>query len=328
MMIRQYLRRFATFVMASLALSTAVVMKQAIASDYSTRPIQIIVPFAAGGGADTAVRILQDRLSEELKQPVIIQNLVGAAGIIGTDALKRSNNNGSIIGISLGSTIGTGQIFNKEMPYNYATDFEFVGMLGEIPRGFFVSSQSKYQTLNDLVADSNSNKNFGVPGNSPDHVNAVLFNSMIKSDHQLVPYTANTNTMTMDLLGGRLDGVWQSLPAMNSCLQNSSCRLLAVTGGARHPSYREVPTFAELGFKKINAPSYYGFIAPKGVSDQKLQQLNRAINVVLSDPKIAKKLFDSGVVVSIQDLVSTKQMHFSAVDISKQAEPLLTQSKK
>lgn len=290
--------------------------------------LTIIVPFAAGGGSDIAARILQNRLSQELQQPVVIQNMVGASGVVGTHAVKKSINDGSIIGISTGSAIGTGQIFNKEMPYNYATDFEFVGMLGEIPRGLFVSSQSKYQTFNDLVVEINNSKNFGVPGNSPDHVNAVLFNSIVKSNHQLVPYTANTNTMTIDLLGGRLDGVWQSLPAMNSCLQNSSCKLLAVTGSARHPSHLGVPTFAELGFKKINAPSYYGFIAPKGVSDQKLQQLNRSINVVLRDPEIAKKLFDSGVVVSIQDLVSTKQLHFSAVDIAKQAQLLIARNNK
>lgn len=315
--------RFRSFL--TTVIFTVASVGHTVASD---QVLTIIVPFAAGGGSDLATRILQNRLSEELKQPVIIQNLVGAAGIVGTDAVKKSNNDGSIIGVSTGSAIGTGQIFNKEMPYDYATDFEFVGMLGEIPRGLFVSRQSKYQTINDLISDSKSSRNFGVPGSSPDHVNAVLFNSITESNHLLVPYTANTNTMTIDLLGGRLDGVWQSLPAMNSCLQNHSCKLLAVTGSARHPSYREVPTFAELGFKKINAPSYYGFIAPKGVSNQKLKQLNRAINVVLRDLEISKKLFDSGVIASPQDLVASKQMHFSAVDVAKQAEPLIVQSKK
>lgn len=296
----------------------------AIASDQI---LTIIVPFAAGGGSDMTARILQNRLSQELQQPVVIQNMVGASGVIGTHAIKKSNNDGSIIGISTGSAIGTGQIFNKEMPYDYATDFEFVGVLGEIPRGLFVSSQSKYKSINDLVSDNKSGRNFGVPGNSPDHVNAVLFNSVTDSNHQLIPYTANTNTIILDLLGNRLDGVWQSLSAMNSCMQNGSCKLLAITGSARHPNYGTIPTFAELGLKKVNAPSYYGFIAPKGVSNQKLQQLNRSINVVLRDPEIAKKLFNSGVIAFPQDLVASKQMHFAVVETAKQAEPMIAKSK-
>lgn len=310
-------------------LTTVILAVLSIGHAVASDPVlTIIVPFAAGGGGDLATRTLQNRLSQELKQPVVIQNIAGASGVVGTVAIKKANNDGTVIGLSLGSTIGTGQLFNKEMPYDYATDFEFVGMLGEIPRGLFVSSQSKYQTINDVVADNQVSRNFGLGGNSPEHVNAVIFNSLTNSNHQLVPYTVNTNTMIMDLLGSRLDGVWQSLPAMNSCLQNHSCRLLAITGNTRYSNHSGVPTFKEIGLGKINAPSYYGFIAPKGVAKQRLEQLNRAINVALRDPDIVKKLQDSGITASPQDLATSKHMHFSAVDIAKQAEPLIFQGKK
>jgi len=328
MMIRQYLRRVATFVMASLALSTAVVMKQAIASDYSTRPIQIIVPFAAGGGADTAVRILQNRLSQELNQPVVIQNLTGAAGIVGTEAIKKSNNDGLTIGISTGSTIGTGQIFSLNLPFNYVDDFEYVGVLGEIPRGLFVSKDSAYKSIKDVIADRQGDKSFGVPGQSPDQLNAAIFNSITKSNHQLIPYTVNTNTMILDLLGGRLHGVWQSLPAMNSCLQDQSCKLIAVTGESRHPNFKDVPTFKELGLKDVDAPSYYGFISPKNVSAVKLEILNRAINVALNDPVVVKKLQEVGVFPTPKNLKDSKTTHFRTVDLAKKAAPLLPQDKK
>jgi tripartite-type tricarboxylate transporter receptor subunit TctC len=290
--------------------------------------LTIIVPFPGGGGADMTIRAVQNRLSQELKQPVVVQNLVGAAGIVGTMAIKKADNNGMTIGVSVGSTIGTGQIFNKETPYDYATDFEYVGMLGQIPRGFFVSHNSKYRTINDVILDRNASKNFGVAGNSPDHVNAAIFNSVTNSNHQLIPYNANTNTMTMDLLGGRLDGVWQSLPAMNSCLQNKSCVLLAVAGSVRHPDHSDVPTFSELGFNKINAPSYYGVIAPKGVSIERLQTINRALNAALIDPDVMKKMIDLGVLVTPENLNNSKQLHFSAVGIAKSAKALIPQDKK
>lgn len=290
--------------------------------------LTIIVPFPGGGGADMAIRTVQNRLSEELRQPVVVQNLVGAAGIVGTLAIKKANNNGMTIGISVGSTIGTGQIFNKEIPYDYATDFDYVGMLGQIPRGFFVSHNSKYKTINDVILDRNVSKNFGVAGNSPDHVNAVIFNSVTNSNHQLIPYTGNTNTMTVDLLGGRLDGVWQSLPAMNTCLQNKSCVLLAVAGSVSHPNHSDVPTFSELGFDKINAPSYYGVVAPKGVSIERLRAINRALNAALIDPDVTKKMIDLGVLVTPENLNNSRQLHFSAVGTAESAKALILQNKK
>lgn len=309
--------------------ATAVVVLASMGKvSVAEQPLKIIVPFNAGGGSDTAVRVLDDQLSKELGRAVVVQNLAGASGIIGTRSLKQSDADGSTIGISLGTTIGTGEIFNETVPYDYTTDFEYLGMIGQIPRGFFVSSDSKYQTMNDVILDNRGDKNFGIPGKSPDLLNALIFNSDTNSNHQLIPYESNTNGMITDLLGGRLDGVWQSLPAMNPCLQNNSCRLLAVAGTVKHPDYSDVPSFNDLGLPNVNAPSYYGFITPKGVPVEVLQELNQKINATLADPSVKEGLLNVGIVALPATLEETRQIHFSAVDVAVQAKPLIDQDKK
>jgi len=317
----------------SVVIFAAVAMSSfgaAIADQWPSRPIMFIIPFAAGGGGDSTFRAFQNEFANELEQSVVVQNKVGAGGIIGTAELAQSKNNGYTLGMSLSSTIGTGQIFNDQLPYDYEIDFDYIGIIGEIPRGVFVLANSPYNTVADLIAASKNGKemNFGVSINSPDQVNAVLFNAATSGKSQIVPYAGNTNTMVVDLLGGRLNAVWQSLPAMNSCLQDKSCKLLALAGETKHPSYPLVPTFKDIGYLTINAPSYYGVIAPSGLSLGQLATINQALNKVISTPEISSKLLKLGVIVTTKNLAEAKAYHLSAVDIAKKSAEIVNNNKK
>lgn len=300
-------------------------MSSAVADQWPSRPITFIVPFAAGGGGDNTFRAFKDALAAELKQSIVVQNTVGAGGIIGTQALKESKNDGYTVGMSLASTIGTGQIFNNQLPFDYKTDFEYIGLIGEIPRGVFVAADSPYNSVTDLIdaAKNNAELNFGVSTNSPDHVNAVLFNYATKGKSQPVPYSGNTNTMVVDLLGGRLHAVWQSLPAMSMCLQNRSCKLIALAGDIKHPLYPSVPTFKDVGFSNINAPSYYGVIAPAGLSTSQQEQLNKVLNRVITAPDVVDRLLKMGVIVTAKTLNESRSYHLMAVDTAKQSAKLI-----
>jgi tripartite-type tricarboxylate transporter receptor subunit TctC len=324
--------RITTFI-KSVAVSATIALLSfgsALADTWPNQPITFIIPFAAGGGGDNTFRAFRDELAQELKQPVVVQNTVGAAGIIGTVALKQSSNDGYTLGMSMSTTIGTGQIFNDQLPYDYKTDFDYIGVIGEIPRGVFVSSNSPYNTIADLIAASKNGKDMsmGISTNSPDHVNAGLFNSATQGKSQLIPYSGNTNTMVVDLLGGRLDAVWQSLPAMNTCLQDQSCKLIALAGSTKHPMYPSVPTFKDVGYATINAPSYYGVIAPAGLTPIQLQALNQMLNKVISKPEISEKLLKMGVVVTPKNLVDAKAYHLSAVDVAKSSAKIINSNKK
>lgn len=317
----------------SVAVSAAITLLSvgtALADTWPNRPITFVIPFAAGGGGDTTFRTFRDELARELIQPVVVHNTVGAAGIVGTAALKQSSNDGYTLGMSLSSTIGTGQIFNDQLPYNYKTDFDYIGIIGEIPRGVFVAANSSYNSVADLIAASKNgtDMSLGVPTNSPDQVNAVLFNSATQGKSQLIPYSGNTNTMIVDLLGGRLDAVWQSLPAMNSCLQDQSCKLLALAGSTKHPLYPSVPTFKDVGYATIGAPSYYGVIAPVGLLPNQLQAINQALNKVISAPEISAKLLKMGVVVTPKNLDDAKAYHLLAVNTAKSAAEIIGHNKK
>jgi len=324
--------RVKTFIksVAVSAIITILSFGTALADSWPNRPIIFVIPFAAGGGGDTTFRIFRDELARELTQPVVVQNTVGAAGIVGTVALKQSNNDGYTLGMSLSTTIGTGQIFNDQLPYAYRSDFDYIGVIGEIPRGVFVAANSPYNSVADLIAASKNgtDMSLGIPTNSPDHVNAVLFNSATQGKSQLIPYSGNTNTMVVDLLGGRLDAVWQSLPAMNSCLQNQSCKLLALAGNTKHPLYPSVPTFKDVGYATIGAPSYYGVIAPVGLLPNQLQTINQALNKVISNLEISDKLLNLGVIVTPKNLAESRQYHLSAVAVATAAAKIINSNKK
>lgn len=313
---KTFFRRATTFVMAALTASTVVLMDRAWAQDaYPTRPISIIVPYNAGGGMDNVIRKMVPALEAELGQPVQIKNLAGAGGNVGTSALKDSAPDGYTIGMSGGSTFGTNQIFNKTVPYDAAIDFEFVSMIGNLPRVVVVSESNAAKTLKELATQIKTEPKFNMAAalNSPDILMAEIFRVKTNPEAVVVSYGGNTNVMMVDLLGGRLHAVWNSVPALHACLSNNTCRALAVNGPSRLKELPTVPTFQEAGMPDVDAPAYYGIVTPKGVDAQKVLRLNQAFNRVLSRPDIQAMLSPMGVVVTIATPGQTKATHLNGI---------------
>lgn len=320
MMIKTSFRRVATFVMASLAMSTAVVMDRAVAAEvYPSRPISIIVPYNAGGGMDNVIRQMTSELEKELGQPVNVINQAGAGGNVGTRKLAESAADGYTIGMSGGSTFGTNQVFNKEVPYDAATDFEFVSMVGTLPRIVVVSATGPIKTIEDLKKQALTNPKFTMAAalNSPDILMGEIFKYKMLGKPVIASYGAATNTMMIDLVGERVHAVWNSVPALNACLSNNTCVALAVTGQQRLKELPNVPTFAEAGLAEVDAPAYYGIIAPKGVAADKIAKLNQAFNRVIQNDKVADKLGKMGLVTIVSSPAEAKKQHLQGIASAK-----------
>lgn len=325
-MIKKYLRRIATFVMASLAMSTLVVFDKAMAADYPTRPIKIIVPFAAGGGADNTIRVMVPALEKRLGQPVVVTNIPSGTGAVGVSTVAQSQPDGYTIGMSTGTTFGGNQVYTAKMPYDANTDFEYVAVIGESQRAVFVASNSAIKDHKDLVKQAKTNEKFtmaaGVKSN--DLMNAELWKASTKNSSLVVTYGASgTPAMILDLITDRTQAVWNNVPSMASCVNNQTCRPVAVTGRNRLPEFPDVPTFTELGVKGINAPSFFGIIAPAGTPFNVQAKLNSAFNDVLADQEIKAKLKKLGLVAFTVDPAEARQVHFDAIVLGKKAGQLM-----
>ena len=307
------LRQF--FVSTLISLIAIMCWQTVLAQPITTRAVTVIVPFAAGGGADGTIRLMQNSLIQKINQPVVIQNIIGAAGTIGTHKIANSPADGLIFGLSTGSTIGTGQLFSDDLSYNYANDFEYVAILGEVVRAVVVSSASPYKNFSEFLIDARkANLNIGVPGNSPDLLSAIALQVDNKLQYQVVQYGTNQHAMILDLLAGRTSAVFNSLAAFSSCLQAKTCKPLALTTQTRIPTYASIPTLQEMGYGSASTvASYYGMIAPKGTSLAMLTKMNNAVNETLADVVINKQLLDFGIITTPHTLNESKQLHFDHV---------------
>lgn len=307
------IRRLAVFALACFAVGSV------MADSYPSKPIDIVVPYNAGGGMDNVIRKMTAELERELGQPVNVVNIAGAGGSIGTRKLAESAADGYTIGMSGGSTFGTNQVFNKTVPYDATKDFEFVSTVGTIPRIVVVKSGGPIKTIEDLKKEALTNPKFTMAAalNTPDILMGEIFKYKMLGKPVIASYGSGTNIMMTDLEGNRVQAIWNSVPALNACLSNNTCIALAVTGSQRLKDMPNVPTFAEVGLAEVDAPAYYGIIAPKGVNPAIISKLNKAFNTVIQDQEVVTRLNKLGVVTIVETPKQTAHRHIQGITDAK-----------
>ena len=316
-MISRSIKTLSAILLASLFIGSAT------AEPYPTKPISIIVPYNAGGGMDNVIRRMTVELERELGQSINIVNVAGAGGNIGTRKLAESAADGYTIGMSGGSTFGTNQVFNKTVPYDATKDFEFISMVGTIPRAVVVNATGPIKTIEDLKKEALTNSKFTMAAalNSPDILMGEIFKYKMLGKPVIASYGSGTNIMMTDLEGNRVQAVWNSIPALNACLSNNTCIALAVTGSQRLKDMPNVPTFAEAGLAEVDAPAYYGIVAPKGVNAAIVAKLNKTFNKVIQDQEVAARLKKLGVVTIVETPTQSAQRHLNGmINAKKYAE--------
>jgi tripartite-type tricarboxylate transporter receptor subunit TctC len=260
------------------------------AQDYPTRPVRVIVPFAAGGSADVYGRFVAQRLQEAMGQSFVVDNRPGAGSVIGTDAVAKSAPDGyTLLVMSNTHTVNESLLPNK--PYQLMRDFVGVAPLTSsdlvlVARaGLAANSVPELLRLAKAKADALSYASSG-PG-TPYHMAGELLKSMAGVSILHVPYKGSAGART-DVLGGQVDLMFDAIPTMSEHIKGGKVKALATSGTARSPILPDVPTLSEAGVPGYEATIWLGVVAPKGTPAAIVARLNAEIGRITANPEVRK----------------------------------------
>jgi tripartite-type tricarboxylate transporter receptor subunit TctC len=283
------------FIAAAVALSATAVFAQA----YPNKPIKLVVPFPPGGSTDIVARIVANKLSPILGQPVIVENKAGAGGSIGAAEIARSAPDGYTIGMGSVSTMGTNIVAYKNNKLNPMTEFTHITNIASVPGVIVVNKNFAFKDYKSFVEELKKNPgkhSYASSGaGGVGHLAMELFLVETGGDAQHIPYKGAGPAVT-DVLAGNVPIMWDNL---SSSLQNIKAGNFIPIGIAfpkRSAALPNVPTFAELGLPNYEADTWFGLIGPANLPADVVKKIYDAITQTLKDPDMLKKLDENGAV--------------------------------
>src|SRR4030081_3578002 len=280
-----------------LALATVALATPALAQDYPTRPITLIVPYTAGGGNDAMARVVADRMSAALGQQIVIENRGGACGSIATPHVAHAQPVSYTLGLGGTGTLAIDPTLYPNVGYDPRKDFAPVGLIATSALAVLVNPAVPAKTIAELIALAKREPgklNFASAGvGSGIHLGAELFAHMegIKLTH--IPYKGSAPALT-DLLGGHVAIYFSSLPPAIGLVQDGKGRALAATGPKRSKTSPDLPTVAEAALPGYAAVLHYGIVAPAGTPKPIVDRLSIALTAALKEPDVREKIEADG----------------------------------
>ena len=279
--------------LAAGAATLPVVSRNARAQGYPTRPVRIVVPYAAGASPDIIARLVGQALSERLGQQVIIENRPGAGGNIGTEVVVRAPADGYTLLLATGANATNAALYER-LNFDFIRDIAPVAALGGVALVMVINPSFPAKTVPDFVAYAHANPgkiNMASAGSGTTvHLAAELLKIMTGVDFALVQYRGNPWT---DIISGQVQGFFGVIPASQEYIKTGKVRALAVTGATRSEVLPHVPTMAEF-VPGYEASTWYGVGAPKGTSTEIIEKLNNDINAVVTEPNMKGRLVGLG----------------------------------
>ena len=282
----------------TLLLTAAAVAFSGVASAqaYPTKPITMIVPFAAGGPTDTVARTVAALMSKTLGQTVVVENVGGAGGNIGNEKVAKATPDGyTVLLMHIG--ISTSATLYRNLRYNAVTDLEPIGLVTTVPMTMIANKDFPPNNMKEMIAYVKANKdkvsyaNAGIGAAS--HLCGMLFMSAIQTDLLTVPYKGTAPAMT-DLLGGQVNLMCDQTTNTTSQIKGGKVKVYGVTSKARVASLPDVPTMDEAGFKDFEVGIWHGMWAPKATPKAIIDKLNATLNEALNNDDLKKKFADLG----------------------------------
>ena len=300
-------RFFAAAIISAAVVLTAVMPGEA-QTGYPQKPVRLFVPYGPGGVGDLTMRLLADKLGEEVKQQFVIENRPGAGGIVNMTGVLRAPPDGYTLG-----EMGNGQAISmslfKELPYNVLTDFASISVAASFEMLLAVPDKSPYKSLKDVVdaAQKNPGKiNLGAinPG-STQNLSAYLFQQVTGAEFTIIPYRTTPDLVTA-LLRGDVDLGFDFYAGLQAEIGPGKIRIIATSGEQRDPLLKDVPTAKESGFSDYVVTSWNGVAASAKVPTDIINTLSLDINRALSDPELKQKSLNLGIDASGS---TPQQMH-------------------
>ncbi len=284
----------AAIAIAVVALLLAATFAQA--QEWPTRPITLVVPFAAGGTTDLVARPIAQALTEKLGQPVVVENKAGAGGTLAAGiAAKAAPDGYTIFLATVAHTMAPG--LYKSLPYDFEKDFDPVTLAAQVPNVLIVHPSVPAKAVSELIAYIKANPgkvNFGSAGpGSTEHMSGELFRAMLGVDIVHVPYKGGAPMMT-DLVAGQIQMAIETSGSATPHIQAGTVRALAVSTPQRSPYFPDLPTLNEAGLTGYDVTTWFGFMVPKGTPPAIRDRLYREIGDVLKQSGIRARFKDMG----------------------------------
>jgi tripartite-type tricarboxylate transporter receptor subunit TctC len=279
-------------VRASVAALAALAPALRAQGSYPAKPIKLIAPVQPGGGVDLVARTIGDRLGRALGQSIVVENLSGGGGVVGSLATARAAPDGYTLMVGYVGTHGTNPAVRK-LPYDAIRDFTPIAMVGGTPNVLVVTPSLPVGTLREFVAYAKSNPgklSYGSSGpGTLTHLAMEQLKIAADIDAVHIPYRG-IGPAFVDLLGGQTQIMFPGLAAALPHVKAAKVKALAVTGTRRHPLLAEVPTFAESGYPGFDGVQWYGIVGPANMPAPIVKRLNEEINKLLASPELSERL--------------------------------------
>lgn len=263
---------------------------------YPQRPVKVVVAFTAGGTTDILARLVAQQLTEKLKQPFVIDNKPGAGGNLGTEMVVRSPADGHTLIVNSVGPMAVNTTLYGKLPYNPMVDLVPIVQIADVPNVLVVNPNVPAKTMEEFLvyAKANAGKlNYGSTGvGTSSHLSSFMLAKRAGFEATHIPYKGAD--ALKDLLAGRIQFMFATIPSVMPQIQAGKLRPLAVSSLKRSRSMPEIPTVVETGLPNFEAGSWFGFFAPKGTPDVVISSVNKAVNEILGLPALEQQMIAQG----------------------------------
>ena len=270
---------------------------QAWAQNYPSKPIRLVVPFAAGGTTDLMARIVAEPLGKLLGQTVVVDNKAGGGGVLGAAEVARAAADGYTLGLATASSNATNPAINPKVPYDPLKDFSPITNMAATPNVLAINPAFPAKDFAGLLAELRRKPgqyDYASSGTGGiGHLQMELFKNLTKTFIVHIPYSGGGPALR-DTVGGQVMIIFDNLPSALPHIKDKRLIAMAVATPERLPELPGVPTFKELGLEPVNRPAFYGIYGPKGMPKELVQKLNAALLKVLQDPAVIKRIEATG----------------------------------
>jgi tripartite-type tricarboxylate transporter receptor subunit TctC len=299
------------------AIAMAGVTCSVTAQAWPSKPMRLIVPFPPGGTSDIVARLVGERVAPRLGQPLIVDNRPGVAGILGTEFVAKAAPDGYTLLLTSTAPIAFAPSTPKALGYDPLKDLQHAAVLGTIPLALVAKNDLPAKTAREVVAlakEKPGGLNFSSSGNAtPSHFMLERFKLSAGVNITHVPYKGSAPALN-DLMGGRVDGTIDSLPALLAQIRAGRIKAIAVTGRERAPQLPEVPTMAEAGFPDLVVNTWFGIALPGGTPQEIVQRLNQELLSAVQLPEVKARFEELSFAAAPMSAVETQRFMQAEID--------------
>jgi tripartite-type tricarboxylate transporter receptor subunit TctC len=296
------------------------------AQEWPTRPVTLVVPYAAGGPVDTLGRILGAGLSDALGQQITIENVGGAGGMTGSNRVAKAAPDGYTMLMGSTSVLAQNQTLYKHPLYDTATDFVPAALVTDSARVLITRKDFPADNFKDFVAYAKTHQDsmkYGTAGvGSGVHICGILLNQALGTNITMVPYRGTAPAM-QDMIGGRIDALAEQISTALPQIQGNAVKAIATMGLERAPGLEDLPTAAELGYPTLDCGSWGALVFPTGTPAPIVRRLAKAASDAVDQPAIRKRFAEVGVTVPAPERRTPEYLaKFVPSEIARWAEPI------